>query len=375
MTMKLSTNVTDIQAKFLASVANGDDATVQEGYFAELMTAVVEESKKVAQAEVEAVVASSPQETKMSARERKFFNEVKQGIPSGVTEILPEETVDRIFEDLTTQHPLLAHIGLKNAGIRLKFIDSEATGKAEWGEVFGEIKGQLQQAFKSTKSIQNKLTAYVVLPKDLSKFGPAWIQSYVMTQIHEAFAVALEAGFLNGTGNNQPLGLSMSTKGEVSGETTTYKAKEASGTLTFADAKVTVSDLTIVHKHHSVKEDGITPVPVEGNLVMVVNPADAWDVKKQFTSLNANGVFVTAMPYNMIVVESVAQKTGNVTTFVKGRYDAYIAGNVEIVKYDQTYALEDQDLYTAKQFAYGRAKDERAAAVWTLQVTNTLPGA
>ncbi|HFR3976721.1 TPA: phage major capsid protein [Streptococcus suis] len=375
MTMKLSSNVTDIQAKFLASVANGEDASVQESYFGELMAAVVDESKKVAQAEVEAIAAANPQEAKMSARERKFFNEVKEGIPTGVVEVLPEETVDRIFEDLTTQHPLLAQIGLKNAGLRLKFIDSEATGKAEWGEVFGEIKGQLKQAFKSTKAIQHKLTAYVALPKDLSKFGPAWIQTYVMTQIHEAFAVALEAGFLNGTGSGQPLGLTMSTKGEVSGEDTTYKAKDPTGTLTFADAKTTVSDLTIVHKHHSVKEDGVTPVPVEGNLVMVVNPADAWDVKKQFTSLNANGVFVTAMPYNMIVIESVAQKSGKVTTFVKGRYDAYIAGNVEVVKYDQTYALEDQDLYTAKQFAYGRAKDERAAAVWTLQVETSLPGA
>ncbi|HFI0174308.1 TPA: phage major capsid protein [Streptococcus suis] len=375
MTMKLSTNVTDIQAKFLASVANGEDATVQEGYFADLMAAVVEESKKVAQTEVEAAVAITPAEAKMTARERKFFNEVQSGIPVGVMEILPEETVDRIFEDLTTKHPLLEHIGLKNTGLRLKFIDSEATGKAEWGELFGEIKGQLKQAFKSSKAIQHKLTAYVVLPKDLSKFGPAWIQSFVMTQIHEAFAVALEAAFLNGDGDDKPLGLTMSTKGEVAGETTTYKAKEPTATLTFKDAATTVRDLTVVHKHHSVKEDGKTPVPVEGNLVMVVNPADAWDVKKQFTSLNANGVFVTAMPYNMIVIESVAQVSGKVTTFVKGRYDAYVAGGIEIKKYDQTYALNDQDLYTAKQFAYGKARDEKAAAVWTLQVPDAIPGA
>lgn len=260
MTMKLSTNVTDIQAKFLASVANGDDATVQEGYFADLMAAVVEESKKVAQTEVEAAVAMTPAEAKMTARERKFFNDVQSGIPVGVMEILPEETVDRIFEDLTTKHPLLEHIGLKNAGLRLKFIDSEATGKAEWGELFGEIQGQLKQAFKSSKAIQHKLTAYVVLPKDLSKFGPAWIQSFVMTQIHEAFAVALEAAFLNGDGDDKPLGLTMSTKGEVASETTTYRAKEPTATLTFKDAPTTVRDLTLVHKHHSVKEDGKRPV-------------------------------------------------------------------------------------------------------------------
>ena len=33
---------------------------------------------------------------------------------------------------------------------------------------------------------------------------------------------------------------------------------------------------------------------------------------------------------------------------------------LEIIK--QTLAIEDMDLYTAKQFAYGKAKDDKAAA-------------
>lgn len=74
--------------------------------------------------------------------------------------------------------------------------------------------------------------------------------------------------------------------------------------------------MTVVYKHHSVKSDG-NPVAVEGNVVMVVNPADAWDVKKQYTSLNAQGTYVTAMPYNLILVESVAQTAGKVTTSSK----------------------------------------------------------
>ncbi len=51
-------------------------------------------------------------------------------------------------------------------------------------------------------AIQNKLTAFVVLPKDLNDFG-SWcgIERFVpCVQIEEAFAVALETAFLKGTG-------------------------------------------------------------------------------------------------------------------------------------------------------------------------------
>ncbi|AXQ79429.1 phage major capsid protein [Streptococcus chenjunshii] len=375
MTMKLSNEFNEIRQKFIDAVAAGEPQEKQNELYGEMLESMFDEAKKVAHKEVETAIATTPQEAKMTARERKFFNEIDKTVAPGFTELIPEETVDRIFEDLVTQHPLLEHIGLRNAGLRMKFIDSETAGVAEWGELYGKIKGQLTAKFSQSKAIQLKLTAFVVIPKDAEKFGPAWIQTFVTTQINEAFAVALEAAFLNGDGNNKPIGLSKSLTGKAVGEITTYSDKAATGTLTFADAATTVKELTLVHKHHSVKEDGKTPVAVEGNVVMIVNPADAWDVKKQYTSLNAQGVYVTALPYNLTLIESVAQTAKKVTTFVKGRYDAYVAGGIELGRYTETFAMEDLNLYTAKQFAYGRAKDERAAAVWTLDVPEPLPGA
>ncbi|HEM9634179.1 TPA: phage major capsid protein [Streptococcus agalactiae] len=373
MTMKLSNEFNTIREKFLNAVQANEPKELQSKLYGEMLEAMFEESKKVASSEVESAIALTPEEMKMTARERKFFNEIVKDAPAGLTELIPEETVDRIFEDLITAHPLLGVIGLKNMGLRMKFIDSETKGKAEWGELYGEIKGQLTAAFSSSKAIQHKLTAFVVIPKDAVKFGPSWLLNFVSTQINEAFAVALEEAFLNGDGNDKPIGLSRTLNGHVVGEKATYEAKTPKGVLTFKDATTTVKELTIVHKHHSVKEDGTTPVNVDGNIVMIVNPVDAWDIKKQYTSLNANGVFVTAMPYNVTIIESVHQTAKQVTTFVKGRYDAYIAGGIELRKYTETFAIEDLDLFTAKQFAYGRAKDERAAAVWTLTVPEALP--
>ena len=173
---------------------------------------------------------------------------------------------------------------------------------------------------------------------------------------------------MNGDGDGKPIGLSRTLTGTVAGNKTTYAEKAVeTAKLTFVDSATVVKELTNVYKYHSVKSDG-NPVVVEGNVVMVVNPTDAWDVKKQYTSLNAQGTYVTAMPYNLILAESIAQTAGKVTTFVKGRYDAFVGGGIEFGRFTETYALEDLNLYTAKQFAYGKAHDEKTAAVWKLEI-------
>ena len=366
--MKLSNHFNEVRQNFINAVQNNETQEVQNELYSDMLNCMFEECKEIAKTETESIIAQNPAEAKMSARERKFFNEIKKEAPAGIVEHLPEETVDRIFENLTREHPLLEHIGLRNAGIRLKFYDAETTGAAIWGDLFGDIKGQLEETFSVDHAIQNKLTAFVVLPKDLTKFGPAWIQSFVMTQIQEAFATALEAAFLTGDGSSSPVGLNRKLTGTTSGNKTTYPEKTAQKTtLTFADSKAVIKEMTEVFKYHStdVKDK---PVLVDGKVVMVANPTELWEIKKQYTTLNAQGVFVTAMPFNLILIDSIAQPKGKVTTFVKGRYDAFIGGNLDIARYTETLALEDRDIYVAKQFAYGKARDEKAAAVWTLAI-------
>uniref|UniRef100_UPI0035618ABB phage major capsid protein n=4 Tax=Enterococcus TaxID=1350 RepID=UPI0035618ABB len=334
MTMKLSNEFKTIRDNFLAAVNNNEPAEKQNELYGAMLDELLNEAKKQARAEAEGLIAANPADAKLSARERKFFNAVTTDVGYKEEKLLPQETIDRIFENLTTAHPLLAEIGMVNAGLRLKFLKSETSGVAVWGKIFGEIKGQLDAAFSEEEVIQNKLTAFVVIPKDLKDFGPAWIESFVSTQIDEAFAVALEAAFLAGDGNGKPIGLNRQVQAGVAISGGVYPEKTSIGDLTFADSATTVKELTNVYKHHSTDEKG-RAVAVDGKVVMVVNPADAWDVKRQYTSLNAQGVYVTALPYNLKIVESLAQGSKKVVTFVSGRYDAYIGGGITLRKYDQ----------------------------------------
>jgi hypothetical protein len=95
-------------------------------------------------------------------------------------------------------------------------------------------------------------------------------------------------------------------------------------------------------------------------------PGDSLDVEAQFMVQNLAGQFVTAIPFGLTTVESEFAPEGKVIAFVKGRYDAYQAGSLSIAVFDQTLAMEDMDLYVAKQFFYGKAKDNNASAVYDL---------
>lgn len=377
MTIKLKNNLVNYEEKrtaFVNAVKNEETQEIQNKAYVEMVDAmaadIMDQAKKEARQEADQYISASRTDKNITNEEIKFFNDINKEVGYKEETLLPQTVVDEIFEDLTSEHPFLASIGMRTTGLRTKFLKSETSGLAVWGKIFGEIKGQLDATFSEEESIQNKLTAFVVVPKDLENFGPVWVKRFVVTQIEEAFAVALESAFIIGDGKDKPVGLTRKVGKGTNVVDGVYPEKVASGTLTFASSKVTVNELTDVYKYHSVKENG-KPLNVAGEVTLLVNPTDAWDVKKQYTSLNANGVYVTALPYNLNIIESLFVPEKKAISYVAKRYDALIGGALNISTFDQTLAFEDLNLYAAKQFAYGKAKDEKAAAVWTLNIKPT----
>lgn len=367
---KFNTAKTD----FLNAVKEGKSEEEQGQAYASMIDGlaedVLEEARKAARDE-----ADTNAKSKLNAEERKFFNAINTEVGYKDEVLLPETTINQIFEDLVTEHPLLEAIGIFNAGPRVKFLRAETSGVVVWGKIFSEIKGQLDAVFNDEEAIQDKATAFVVVPKDLKDLSVDWIERFVRLQITEAFAVGLEVAFLNGDGKDKPVGMNRQVGEGVAIVDGVYPEKTVQGTLNIdklATGKENLVEMSEVKKFHSTKEDG-KRLNTAGKLYLVVSPEDAVDLDIAFTSV-ANGVYVRNTPYNIQIVESEAQPTGKVLSFVKGRYDAAVGGGVAIRKYEQTLAIEDMDLYTAKQFAFGMAKDNKATAIWTLDVTGeTIP--
>ncbi|MNI29892.1 Phage capsid family protein [compost metagenome] len=308
----------------------------------------------------------------LTSEEKKFFNTVVASGGFNDEDILPVTTVNRVFEELQNDYPLLAAIGVQDLGAVTRYIDSDPTKAYAWGNLFDGIAGQISTAFTDKEVGQLKLTAFAVIPNDMLELGPEWVERYVRELLKESYSTGLEYGFVNGRGSTQkePIGLMKDVA--VNGAVTT---KTSSGTLTFAPSQfgeIVAGELHGVVSALSVNQKG-DKVKVAGKVVMVVNPTDAIAVQFRNTIQTANGQWVTALPYNIQVVESDQIPSKKALFFVKDRYTARLAGGVKVKKFDQTLAIEDATLYTLKQFANGEPKDNKAALLYDLDIDFTPP--
>lgn len=308
----------------------------------------------------------------MTASETKFFNDVKTDVGAKDAKILPEETINEVFENLTQDHPFLATLQLQNTGLRMKVLKASTSGSAVWGDVFGEIKGQLDQKFVTETDMQNKLTAFVVLPKDMNDFGPDWIKKFVLTQITEAMSTALESAFISGDGSNQPIGLMMDVnKGKVANGVTTYSKKTVAGKIDFSDhTKVHNAIAEIAQLLSKTENDKM--LPVDNTLALAVNPQEYQILRGVFTTQNAAGVYIENYPLGIKLVPAIGVDAGQAVAYRASRYLAAIGGGLKIALYDQTMAMEDMDLYTAKQFAFGKALDNNVSAIYSITLPSVI---
>ena len=377
MTIKFNKSETFQNAKAaLTAVLSKEEVTEKEtteayeNYFNALQTEVSSAIKSQVNDEMlDRSILQQRGQNVLTSEETKFFNAAV--IDGGFKDdtILPETTQERVFEDLVKAHPLLDALGLQDLGAVTKFIYSDATKAYAWKEIFGDISGQVNAAFRSEKIGQLKLTAFAVIPNDMLELGPVWMERYVRTILVESHSVGLEYGFVNGRGSAQhePVGLLKN----VDSGTGAVTDKVSSGTLTFAPSEygeVVAGELYNVVKALSTN-DKDEARKIGGKVVMVVNPIDAIGVQFRNTIQTSNGQWVTALPYNIQVVESEEIPVGKALFFVKGEYIAVIAGGYKLKKFDQTFAMEDATLYTIKQFANGKPKDNKAALVYDLNIS------
>lgn len=338
-----------------------------DGYVAALSNAVQDSVlETVSNQHNDQQILAGRGQAQLTSEENKFFNAVVQEGLFKEESILPVTTIERVFDDIEKEHKLLSAIGVQNLGPVTKMIKADPSGLAVWGKIFDGIQGQVNAAVKDEEFVQLKLTAFGVIPDDMLMLGPTWVERYMRTLLVEVLSTGLENGYINGKGPNQsePIGL---TK-DVDADTGNVTDKVSSGTLTLIDSErgaVIKDGLKEAVKALSVDAAGKSR-NVAGKVALVVNPIDAIDIQAAATHQNVNGVYVTALPFNIELIESEQIAQGKALFFVKGKYLAAVGGGYKLRKFDQTLAMEDAHLYTIKTFAYGTPDDNNAAKVYDL---------
>lgn len=339
----LKTEDTDAQAKAFDGLFKGiQDAVMEEA------SAFVE--KYGDDVNDERILNDRGLQRTLTSKEKTFFNAVveKQTF-EGVKEIFPVTIVADVFKNLTTEHPILSRIDAVATGALMKYVYSDPTkATAFWGRVPDDIKQILLSAFKSINLEASKLSGYLALPKGFFELGPNWLAQYVVTTLQEIMQATLEVAIIDGNGKNQPIGMTRKLSGSIDG---VYPPKE----------KITISDFspTTLAGIHAALADAKTD---NGLVAMLVNPQTYW--AKVFPKLafqDQLGAWkVTGLVTGDEIIQTHAVPKNTIIFGVPENYFLGVSGDIRVEPYDQTLAIEDMDLYIAKFFGNGIAKNENA---------------
>lgn len=389
MALKI-TNRTEEARKAFNMVSASDNATpeqVNEALEA-YVTAVAEDAGSQVRAEYEELknvhdnsIIQARGIPVLTAEETKFYNEVikKSGFDEDM--VWPETILERVFDDIQKDHPILRIVKFSPTVGKLKVIKSRRKGVAVFGPLHKDIEGQLDAEFGATEYTQLALTAFFLISKDTLELGPRWINRYILLCLREAVRDIWATKIISGTGNNEPIGLMKDMDGAVTnGE---YPDKAPVGTLTFADSKTMVTELAGVMKRLSKYTRKISPTDegteeyraVDGKVYLIINPSDYYDIVPRATVQTQTGTFVTNLPF--IPVDHIIQSTDvpakKLIAFVDGEYEATQSQAEKVYEYRETFAMKRAVLYAIDMLGNGQPSNNDAADIYDLAIPKSNP--
>lgn len=389
MTLKI-TNKTEDAKKAFNAVSNQEEATSEQVNAAleAYVTAIAEDAGKQVRAEYDELknvtdnrVLEARGITTLTAEETKFYNEAVKtgGFDSEV--VWPETILERVFENLQKDHPILSIVNFTPTVGRVKVIRARRTGVAVFGPLHKDLEGQLDSKFGASEFVQLALTAFFLVSNDTLDLGPRWIDRFINLSLTEAVRDIWAEKIIAGTGNDEPIGLLKDLDGSVT--LGVYPDKATAGTLTFGKDKI-VTEVAAVMKKLSKftykvdkKDKGeVKYRSVAGKVFLIVNPVNYWDIVSRITFANLNNIYGSAMPFIDVknIIESVDVPENKLIAFVEGEYDATQSRAEKVSVYKETFAMKRATLYAVDMLGNGYPTNNEAAQVYALDFSKTPEG-
>lgn len=388
MTLKI-TNKTEDAKKAFNAASNQEEATSEQVNAAleAYVTAIAEDAGKQVRAEYDELknvtdnrVLEARGITTLTAEETKFYNEAVKtgGFDSEV--VWPETILERVFENLQKDHPILSIINFTPTVGRVKVIRARRTGVAVFGPLHKDLEGQLDSKFGASEFVQLALTAFFLVSNDTLDLGPRWIDRFINLSLTEAVRDIWAEKIIAGTGNNEPIGLLKDLDGAVT--LGVYKDKATAGTLTFGKDKIVteVADVMkklskFTYKVDKTDKGEVKYRSVAGKVFLIVNPVNYWDIVSRITFANLNNIYGSAMPFIDVknIIESVDVPENKLIAFVEGEYDATQSRAEKVSVYKETFAMKRATLYAVDMLGNGYPTNNEAAQVYKLDFSTT-PG-
>ena len=335
-----------------------------------------EQSLAEHQEEADNKILSTRGVRQLTSKEKEFYQKLiesgnsdypKQAL-TNMNLALPETVINAVFEDLRTRHPLLSRIDFLpvNANIRM-LMNTNGYEMATWGDLCDEIVKEATAGLVEVDSALHKLSAFLLMCKQMLGLGPAWIDNFAREVLYEMFANGLEYGIVTGTGKKMPIGMDRQVGEGVVVTSGVYPQKE----------KVAITNFTIQALGNLISTMAVDDYGKNrriDNLILIVSPADYYaKIVPAIYIMAPDGTWRSTLPYPIEVIQSPAVEIGEAILGMAHRYFAAAGsstdGNIEYS--DHAKFIEDQRVYIIKGFATGTPKDNKSFI--RLDITGVVP--
>nr|DAV77359.1 MAG TPA: major capsid protein [Caudoviricetes sp.] len=353
------------------AIANNDPDTFAEAF--EKLSMNIQENilNEVAaqQQAADTMVLAGRGVHQLTSEEMQYYQAVIQAMKSSnpkqaltdLEVVMPKTVIDRVFEDLTQQHPLLDAIDFQNtSGLIEMYLNTDGVQLASWGKLCDTITKELSSGFKQINMGLKKLSAFLPVCKAMLDLGPAWMDRYVRDILTEAVYNGLEEGIIAGTGKDQPIGMIKKVGDDVEVSGGIYPDKET----------LQVTSLDPVTYGGLLAKLAVTPKGknrIVQNVIMVVNPSDYFTkVMPGTTIMSPAGTYVNnILPYPTTIIQSVRVPKDKAILGLGKKYFMGIgtAKSGKIEYSDQYHFLEDERVYLTKLYGHGEPVDNNAFLV------------
>ena len=356
----------DFKALLGKAIADNDPvqmAAAFDSFANSMQELVVNEASGLAQAN-DVSVLSQRGVRQLTTEESNYYQHVLEAMRSEspkqalttMDDTFPKTILDAIFDDLTTNHPLLDAIDFQNTSLVTEWLLNEHEAQlAQWGALSAEITKEINSSFAKVSMNLVKLTAFLPVGKAMLDLGPLWLDRYVRAVLTDACALGLEEGLINGTGKEMPIGM---TRQVGEGVVVTGGVYPLKSLVTLTDLRPETYGAFIAQ--YLAKTIKGNP-RVVNEVLLIVNPSDYLRrIMPASTMLTPSGQFVRDMfPFPTRVVQSVRVTEGEAVMGIGTRYFAGIgmAKNGKIEYSDEYHFLEDERVYLIKLYANGLPMD------------------
>ena len=342
----------ELRSKALSAIKNGNAKeyldTVTE-YFTNLADEIKEQYESaIATNDVE--ILSKRGFSVLTSAEEKYYNALANAMKtkSALTDIeMPRTIIDRVFEELETDHELLQKINFQNVtGVTEMIIRNGDAEAAWWGELTDAVKKELASAFKKITTNTLKLSAYLPVAKAHLDLGPVYLDAFVRRFLLESLAIGLENAIVTGDGNKKPIGMDRDLQGNVVEGVYPQKEAKSVTSLSLASLGALMAELT---------NDGKRKVP---SALFIVNPYDYLSkILPAIYYRTADGRWVSNLPFPITFVQSCEVAKGKAVMGIAKNYFLGLGSQNKIIKSEECHFIEDETVYLAKLYGTGMPVD------------------